>query len=77
MNTVAVEKPALSKWRTALKQEALPLAGLALLTILAAGLRRYQLGYQGLWFDEADVVWRATQPALHSSTALLDGRGWV
>ena len=35
---------------------------LALLTLLAFVLRRYHLGSESLWFDEADIVSRARQP---------------
>jgi mannosyltransferase len=45
-----------------LRGEALPLVLLALLTLLAGAMRRYHLGQQGLWFDEADIVMRARQP---------------
>jgi uncharacterized membrane protein len=34
----------------------------AALTLLAFLLRRYNLGDQSLWFDEADIVQRARQP---------------
>ncbi|MGI8855763.1 MAG: glycosyltransferase family 39 protein [Thermomicrobiales bacterium] len=42
--------------------EAIPLVLLALLTLLGGAMRRYHLGQQGLWFDEADIVMRARQP---------------
>ena len=45
-----------------LRGEAVPLVLLALLTLLAGAMRRYHLGQQGLWFDEADLVMRARQP---------------
>lgn len=38
------------------------LLALALVTLLGGVLRRYHLGQQGLWFDEADLVMRARQP---------------
>jgi len=47
-----------SRWRG----EAIPLILLALLTLLGGLMRRYHLGQQGLWFDEADLVMRARQP---------------
>jgi hypothetical protein len=40
----------------------MPLLVLALLTLLGGLMRRYHLGQQGLWFDEADLVMRARQP---------------
>ncbi|MDQ6603143.1 MAG: glycosyltransferase family 39 protein [Chloroflexota bacterium] len=46
------------RWRN----EAIPLLLLALLTLLGGLMRRYHLGQQGLWFDEADLVMRARQP---------------
>ncbi len=46
------------RWRG----EAIPLVLLALLTLLGGLMRRYHLGQQGLWFDEADLVMRARQP---------------
>ncbi len=46
------------RWRG----EAIPLLLLALLTLLGGLMRRYHLGQQGLWFDEADLVMRARQP---------------
>jgi len=46
------------RWRG----EAMPLILLALLTLLGGLMRRYHLGQQGLWFDEADLVMRARQP---------------
>ncbi len=46
------------RWRG----EAIPLIALALLTLLGGLMRRYHLGQQGLWFDEADLVMRARQP---------------
>ncbi len=45
-----------------LRGEAIPLALLALLTLVAGALRRYHLGQQSLWFDEADLVIRAREP---------------
>ncbi len=42
--------------------EILPLLLLTLLTLLGGLMRRYHLGQQGLWFDEADLVMRARQP---------------
>ena len=46
------------RWRN----EAIPLILLALLTLLGGLMRRYHLGQQSLWFDEADLVMRARQP---------------
>ena len=34
----------------------------AALTLMAFILRRYHLGAESFWFDEADIVWRAQQP---------------
>jgi mannosyltransferase len=48
-------------WRR-MRGEAVPLLLLALLTVLGGLMRRYHLGQQGLWFDEADIVIRARQP---------------
>ena len=48
--------------RAWMRGEAIPLVFLALLTLLGAVMRRYHLGQQGLWFDEADIVMRARQP---------------
>ncbi|MDQ2785766.1 MAG: glycosyltransferase family 39 protein [Chloroflexota bacterium] len=45
-----------------LRGEAIPLILLAFLTLLGGLMRRYHLGQQGLWFDEADLVMRARQP---------------
>ncbi len=45
-----------------LRGEAIPLALLTLLTLVAGALRRYHLGQQSLWFDEADLVIRAREP---------------
>ncbi len=42
--------------------ELLPLVVLALVTLAGGVLRRYHLGQQGLWFDEADLVMRARGP---------------
>jgi uncharacterized membrane protein len=39
-----------------------PWVWVAALTALAFLLRRYQLGAESFWFDEADIVWRARQP---------------
>jgi mannosyltransferase len=50
-----------SAW-SGLRREAIPLVLLALLTLLGGVMRRYHLGQQGLWFDEADLVMRARQP---------------
>ncbi len=47
------------RWQRA---EAIPLVLLVLLTVLGGLMRRYHLGQQGLWFDEADIVIRARQP---------------
>lgn len=46
-----------------------PWAVVALLTLVALLLRRYHLGSESLWFDEADIVQRARQslPALLQS----------
>ncbi|MHB8645067.1 MAG: glycosyltransferase family 39 protein [Thermomicrobiales bacterium] len=44
------------------RSEVIPLLLLALLTLLGGLMRRYHLGQQGLWFDEADLVMRARQP---------------
>jgi hypothetical protein len=41
----------------------LPWVAVAALTILAFLLRRYRLGSESFWFDEADIVQRAMQPA--------------
>lgn len=51
-------RPGWERWRG----EAMPLILLALLTLLGGLMRRYHLGQQGLWFDEADLVMRARQP---------------
>ncbi len=45
-----------------------PLAALAALAFL---LRRYHLGYQSLWFDEADIVMRAQVPLGELLSSLL------
>ncbi len=37
----------------------------AFLTLVGGLLRRYHLGQQSLWFDEADLVMRARQPLSH------------
>src|SRR3954452_23200182 len=42
--------------------ETICLALLAVVTVLGGLMRRYHLGQQGLWFDEADIVIRARQP---------------
>ncbi len=42
--------------------EAIPLILLAVLMLLGGLMRRYHLGQQGLWFDEADLVLRARKP---------------
>lgn len=42
------------------RAEILSLAVLALLVVAGGFLRRYHLGYQSLWFDEADIVQRAS-----------------
>jgi 4-amino-4-deoxy-L-arabinose transferase-like glycosyltransferase len=47
----------------------LPWVGVASLTLLAFLLRRYRLGSESFWFDEADIVQRAMQPA----STLLQG----
>ncbi len=47
----------------------LPWAGVAALTLLAFLLRRYRLGSESFWFDEADIVQRALQPV----STLLQG----
>ncbi|HEX8229607.1 MAG TPA: glycosyltransferase family 39 protein [Chloroflexia bacterium] len=47
----------------------LPWAGVAALTLLAFLLRRYRLGSESFWFDEADIVQRAMQPV----STLLQG----
>ncbi len=52
------QRPNRERWRGA----AMPLLILALLTLLGGLMRRYHLGQQGLWFDEADLVIRARQP---------------
>ncbi len=41
------------------------LVALALVTLVGGALRRYHLGQQGLWFDEADLVMRAREPWSH------------
>ncbi len=51
-------RPGWERWRG----EAIPLVLLALLMLLGGLMRRYHLGQQGLWFDEADLVMRARQP---------------
>ena len=38
-----------------------PWVWVASLTILGFLMRRYHLGNESLWFDEADIVWRARQ----------------
>ena len=48
--------------RTAGQGELLPLVALVLVTLIGGFLRRYHLGQQGLWFDEADIVMRARGP---------------
>ena len=48
-------------WRLP-RREAAPLLLVALLTLIGAALRRYHLGQQSLWFDEADLVMRAREP---------------
>lgn len=48
-------------WRR-MRGAAVPLLLLALLTVVGGLMRRYHLGQQGLWFDEADIVIRARQP---------------
>lgn len=50
-----------AEWRR-LRGEAAPLVLLALLTLIGGLMRRYHLGQQGLWFDEADIVIRARRP---------------
>jgi hypothetical protein len=40
----------------------LPWVAVAALTLLAFLLRRYRLGSESFWFDEADIVQRAMQP---------------
>jgi hypothetical protein len=61
-------RPAASEqvWRRALGSPWLWVAGL---TVLAFMLRRYQLGAESLWFDEADIVAQARRPL----TDLLGG----
>ncbi|MDQ3928490.1 MAG: glycosyltransferase family 39 protein, partial [Chloroflexota bacterium] len=39
-----------------------PWVWVASITILGFLMRRYHLGNESLWFDEADIVWRARQP---------------
>ena len=39
-----------------------PWVAVAALTLLAFLLRRYRLGFESFWFDEADIVQRAMQP---------------
>lgn len=39
-----------------------PVVALVALTLIGLLLRRYRLGAQGLWFDEADLVARAREP---------------
>lgn len=39
-----------------------PWVWVASVTILGFLMRRYHLGNESLWFDEADIVWRARQP---------------
>lgn len=53
--------PLAPRWRLG-RAEAIPLALVALLTLFGGFLRRYHLGQQGLWFDEADLVVRAQAP---------------
>lgn len=58
----AVSPPHALFRRHSWRGEAIPLLILALLTLLGGLMRRYHLGQQGLWFDEADLVMRARQP---------------
>jgi 4-amino-4-deoxy-L-arabinose transferase-like glycosyltransferase len=44
------------------RREAVPLLIVLALTLAGGVLRRYHLGQQGLWFDEADLVIRAREP---------------
>jgi mannosyltransferase len=57
---VTATKPRVRSWiQSAWFQAALPVVALTLLGLL---LRRYHLGDESLWFDEADIVARARQP---------------
>jgi 4-amino-4-deoxy-L-arabinose transferase-like glycosyltransferase len=44
------------------RREAVPLLIVLVLTLIGGVLRRYHLGQQSLWFDEADLVMRAREP---------------
>src|SRR5947208_968915 len=44
------------------RREAVPLLIVLALTLIGGLLRRYHLGQQSLWFDEADLVMRAREP---------------
>ena len=58
----AAVPPRAGSWWERWRGEALPLIVLVALTLLGGLMRRYHLGQQGLWFDEADLVMRARQP---------------
>ncbi len=58
----AMSPPRARSWWERWRGEAIPLIALAALTLLGGLMRRYHLGQQGLWFDEADLVMRARQP---------------
>ncbi len=55
----AIPPASRSRWW---RGEAVPLLLVLLLTVAGGVLRRYHLGQQGLWFDEADLVIRAREP---------------
>jgi len=60
-----VAPPASGGTRWEWRGELMPLVALMLVTLIGGALRRYHLGQQGLWFDEADLVIRAREPWGH------------
>src|SRR5438045_6826612 len=57
--TIGERRTRVSNWLAVLAQ---PWVWVAVLTFVAFFLRRYHLGNESLWFDEADIVRRAEQP---------------
>lgn len=58
----AVAPPRALSFRHLARREAIPLVLIVILTLIGGLMRRYHLGQQSLWFDEADLIIRARAP---------------